>query len=158
MPLFFRSASACNAGDPVSIPESGRSPGEGNGNPLQYSCLESPMDRGAWRATLHGFAESDTTEWLTHTHSNINCMWISIQEREKSWIYLGDGESRIDTFWTVTVLNNENWVPRNMNILVVLGIDLEQVKILRDILIRKTGWMLHILYCIRTDTVILCLM
>ena len=41
-------ASACNAGDLGSIPESGRSPGEGNGNPLQYSCLENSMDRGAW--------------------------------------------------------------------------------------------------------------
>ena len=41
-------ASACNAGDPGSIPGLGRSPGEGNGNPLQYSCLENPMDRGAW--------------------------------------------------------------------------------------------------------------
>ena len=40
--------SAYNAGDPGSIPGSGRSPGEGNGNPLQYSCLENPMDRGAW--------------------------------------------------------------------------------------------------------------
>ena len=40
--------SAYNAGDPGSMPESGRSPGEGNGNPLQYSCLENPMDRGAW--------------------------------------------------------------------------------------------------------------
>ena len=46
--------SACNAGDPGSIPGSGRSPGEGNGNPLQYSCLENPMDRGAWQATVHG--------------------------------------------------------------------------------------------------------
>ena len=46
--------SACNAGDHGSIPKSGRSPGEGNGNPLQYSCLENPMDRGAWRATVHG--------------------------------------------------------------------------------------------------------
>ena len=45
---------ACNAGDPGSIPGSGRSPGEGNGNPLQYSCLENPMDRGAWQATVHG--------------------------------------------------------------------------------------------------------
>ena len=45
--------SACNAGDLGSIPESARSPGEGNGNPLQYSCLENPMDRGAWRATVH---------------------------------------------------------------------------------------------------------
>ena len=46
--------SACNAGDLGSIPGSGQSPGEGNGNPLQYSCLENPMDRGTWRATVHG--------------------------------------------------------------------------------------------------------
>ena len=46
--------SACNEGDLASIPGSGRSPGEGNGNPLQFSCLENPMDRGAWRATVHG--------------------------------------------------------------------------------------------------------
>ena len=44
-----------------SIPESERSPGEGNGNPLQYSCLENPMDRGAWQARAHGVTESDTT-------------------------------------------------------------------------------------------------
>ena len=43
-----------NAGDVSSIPESGRSPGEGNGKPLQYSCLENLMDRGAWQATVHG--------------------------------------------------------------------------------------------------------
>ena len=53
-------ASAYNAGDPGSIPASGRSPGEGNGNPLQYSCLENPMDGGAWWATVHGVAESWT--------------------------------------------------------------------------------------------------
>ena len=53
-------ASACNAGDLGSIPGLGRSPGEGNGNPLQYSCLENPMDRGAWRATVHGVAKSWT--------------------------------------------------------------------------------------------------
>ena len=47
-------ASACNEGDLGSIPGSGRSPGEGNGNPLQYSCLENPMDRGALWATVHG--------------------------------------------------------------------------------------------------------
>ena len=46
--------SACNAGDLGSIPGSGRSPGEGNGNSLQYSCLENPMDRGVWWATVHG--------------------------------------------------------------------------------------------------------
>ena len=50
--------SACNVGDLGSIPGSGRSPGEGNGNPLQYSCLENPMDRGAW--WVHGVAKSQT--------------------------------------------------------------------------------------------------
>ena len=53
-------ASAYNTGDPGSIPGFGRSPGEGNGNPLQYSCLENPMDRGAWWATVHGVAKSQT--------------------------------------------------------------------------------------------------
>ena len=53
-------ASAQNAGDPGSIPGLGRSPGEGNGNPLQYSCLENPMDGGAWLATVHGVAKSHT--------------------------------------------------------------------------------------------------
>ena len=48
--------SACNAEDQGLIPGSGRSPGEGNGNPLQYSCLENPMDRGVWQATVHGVA------------------------------------------------------------------------------------------------------
>ena len=50
-----------NAGDVGSIPGLEGSPGEGNGNPLQYSCLENPTDRGAWQATVHGVAESDTT-------------------------------------------------------------------------------------------------
>ena len=51
-----------DAGDAVSIPQSGRPPGEGNGNTLQYSCLGNPMDRGAWQATVHGVAkELDTS-------------------------------------------------------------------------------------------------
>ena len=55
--------SACSAGDPGSTSGLGRSPGEGNGNPLWYSCLEHSMDRGVWWATVHGVAkESDTTE------------------------------------------------------------------------------------------------
>ena len=52
--------SACNAQDLSSIPGSGRSPGEGNGYPLQYSCLENSMERGAWGATVHGVAKSQT--------------------------------------------------------------------------------------------------
>ena len=53
-------ASAYNAGDPGLIPGSGRSPGEGNGTPLQHSCLENPMDGGAWWAAVHGVAKSRT--------------------------------------------------------------------------------------------------
>ena len=53
--------STCNVGDLGSIPGLGRSPGGGHGNPLQYSCLENPMDRRAWRATVHRLQESDTT-------------------------------------------------------------------------------------------------
>ena len=64
-------ASACNAGDPGSIPESGRSPGEGNGNPLQYSCLENPMGG----CSRWGRKESDTTKWL-HFTSVSRCMFM----------------------------------------------------------------------------------
>ena len=53
-------ASACNVGDLGSVPGLGRSPGEGNGNPLQYSCLENPMDRGTWQAPVHRVAKSQT--------------------------------------------------------------------------------------------------
>ena len=52
--------STCNVGNSGSIPGLGRSPGKGNGNPLQYSCLGNPMDRGAWQATIHGVAKSWT--------------------------------------------------------------------------------------------------
>ena len=64
-------AFACNAGDLGSIPGSGRSPGEGNGNLLQYSCLENPMDGEAWWATVHEVAESDKTEHFTFTFTHM---------------------------------------------------------------------------------------
>ena len=59
-------ANARDSGDLDLIPGWGRSPGGGNGNPLQYSCLENPMDRGAWRARVHGVAKSWT--WLSNQH------------------------------------------------------------------------------------------
>ena len=58
--------SPASAGDVGSIPGSGRSPGERNSNPVQYSCLENPIDRGAWEAIVHRVAESDTTEATEH--------------------------------------------------------------------------------------------
>ena len=77
-------ASASNAGDPGSIPGSGRSPGEGNGNPPQYSCLENPMDGEAWLATVHGVTKSQTRlsdlTYLLKAEEmslNINLLWVS---------------------------------------------------------------------------------
>ena len=73
-------ASTYNAGDLDSIPGSERSPGEGNGNPLQYSCLENPMDRGAWWATVHGVAKSGTrlsnfTIWMKIGFIGMLCIY-----------------------------------------------------------------------------------
>ena len=66
------SANGGAAGDAVSIPESGRSPGGGNGNPFQYSCQDNPMDRGAWRATIHGVTKSRTqlSNWACKSEYN----------------------------------------------------------------------------------------
>ena len=65
-------ASVGDAGDTSSIPGSGRSPGGGNHNPLQYYCLENSMDRRAWQATVHGVAKSQT-QLSTHTHPQELC-------------------------------------------------------------------------------------
>ena len=69
--------SACNAGDPGLIHGWGRHPGEGNGNPLQYSCLENPKDGGAWRTTVPGVAQSQTRLSYFHFHEE---MWSSSGE------------------------------------------------------------------------------
>ena len=69
-----------NAGDTGSIPGLGRPPGGGNGNPLQYSCLENPMDRGAWWATVHGVSKSWTRLKLlsTDTYSISNPVSLAV--------------------------------------------------------------------------------
>ena len=66
--------SACNAGDRGLIPRLGRSPGKGNGNPFGYSCLENPMDRGAWRAIVHGLAKSWTqlSDYESESHAVVS--------------------------------------------------------------------------------------
>ena len=67
-------ACAADAGDVSSIPGSRRSPGGGNGNPLQYSCLENCMDRGAWRTTVHGVAKNQTQ--LSARASKLSLMFV----------------------------------------------------------------------------------
>ena len=81
------SASAGDARDAGSIPESRRSPGGGHGNPLQYSCLENPMDRGAWRATVHGVAKSQTRLKQLSMHACTGDSGIS--RLQVVWNFLG---------------------------------------------------------------------
>ena len=78
MPQWVKILPACNAGDAGLIHGSGRSHGEGNGNPLQYSCLKTPMDRGTWSATVHGVAESDTNEVLL-------LLLLSLKKQARKW-------------------------------------------------------------------------
>ena len=88
------SANAADVRDAGSIPGSGRSPGGRHSNPLQYSCLENPMDRGAWQATAHGITQSWTrlkqfskhTQRYTYTHWRYTYIYIYIYEY---WIYTG---------------------------------------------------------------------
>jgi len=92
--------SACNAGDMCWIPGSGRSPGEGNGYPLQYSSLENSIDRGAWWATLHGVAELNTTQ----SNETLG------KESEPPWII---------TFSSRTILNQKEVIEWRIFILVM---------------------------------------
>ena len=77
--------SACFAGAMSSVPGSQRSPGKGNGNTLQYSCLENPMDWGAWRATVHRVAKSQT--WLKQLSMHSSHLWPHLKELHWPWPY-----------------------------------------------------------------------
>ena len=79
--------STCNAGDQGSIPELGRSSGEGNGYTFQYSCLENSMERGAWQSTIHGIAESDTT--LRCSETQLQCEEKGPTPPSNSWTSIG---------------------------------------------------------------------
>ena len=84
-----------NPGDLGSIPGLGRSPGEGNSSPLQYSFLENPTDRGSWRATVHGVTkDSDMTEHThTHTHTHMDTENRAVAKEEGRWESLGLGDT-----------------------------------------------------------------
>ena len=103
-------ASASNAGDPGSIPGSGRSPGEGNGNPLQYSCLENPMDRRAWLARVHRIAKSRTRlSDFTHsmekqTNRHREQTYGHGERRGEGEMY---GESNTETYITVCKIDSQ---------------------------------------------------
>ena len=79
--------SACSAGDPSLSSGSGRFPEERSGYPLQYSCLENSMDRGAWQSTIHGIAESDTT--LRCSETQLQCEEKGPTPPSNSWTSIG---------------------------------------------------------------------
>ena len=120
--------SACNAGDSGSIPGLGRSSGAGNGNSLQYPCLENPMYRGAWQATVCGVARV-RHDWVmrthihTHTQSGIqeNDRWTHLQGRnrdadiENGLVETAAGEGEAGTDWDSSITQvHYNWSTRQL--------------------------------------------
>ena len=91
-------------GDPDSIPGLGRSPGGGHGNPFQYSCLENPMDKGAWWAPVYGgHKESDTTEQLSTAHHTIDHRNLACHDISYNIIYT----SVLMIFYKLDLLNRK---------------------------------------------------
>ena len=97
-------ASAYNVGGPGSIPGPGRSPGEGNGHPLQYSCLENPMTKRNWQATVHGVSKSWTqlnNSMCTHTHTHTNTpSYIYIHTNMHTYTHSHNTHRHIDVYFS----------------------------------------------------------
>ena len=103
--------SACHVEDPGLIPGLGRCPGEGNGYPLQYSCLENPMDRGAWQATVHGGCkESDTTDTNTFNKGYSNIFQKCMSHFKMEYRNKRPQKAAVFFFYTMTV-NTETEIP-----------------------------------------------
>ena len=105
--------SACNAGDRGSIPGSGRCAGGGHGYPLHSSCLENPMDRGAWGATVHGVANSQTRLSDEHFHSQETSACVSslypLTERGRAWVSLPQFTWGSDLMLATRLANTEGF-------------------------------------------------
>ena len=99
--------SACNAGDPGSISGSGRSLGKGNGYPLQYSCLENPVARGAWQAAIHGVKKSQTRLSTQHTHTHTHTHTSSCYSFGTKFLQY-DVELQYLTFFKLLLENSTN--------------------------------------------------
>ena len=103
---------ACNAVDPGSIPESGRFPGEGTGYPLQYSCLENPMDREAWQVTVYGVSES-WARLSTHTKS-VYGPAVSLLPHSRPLINIFSGNTDLERLQTQEEWREaQGWKPRD---------------------------------------------
>ena len=116
-------ANAVDAGDMGSIPGSGRSPGGGNGNPLQYSCLGNPMERQAWRATVHGVAESWTplSDWAGTnleevTHNSVSQFWNIQWEAANFFMVVYFGPSTLSMLWLNILPNSLQFIAKPVGI------------------------------------------
>ena len=110
-------ANAGDIRDTGSIPGLGRSPGGGNGNPFQYSCLENPMDRGAWRATVHGVTQSQTRlkRLSTHTHTHTRLIHVDGGQKPKQYCKAIILQLKINNFKNnMKVLKTDNPPTQNL--------------------------------------------